>query len=169
MGGELATQHEVAYHRQRTAAADLVARMRTRPDGWAHSSFHNPTNALWVDPFRDIYRCPAVMEKLGKLSDGGKWVCGVDAFLHRPGCVVYSFGSNGDTSFEEAVLNRTACAVFTFDPTLAPAVQARVEAVPGITFQAVGLSAADGDTVIGGRTLPVRTLATLMRQRARLD
>ena len=98
--GNLATQNEAAYRRQHTAAADLVARMRARPDGWAHSSFHNPTNALWVDPCRDIYRCPAVMEKLGKLSDGGKWVCGVDAFLRRPGCVVYSFGSNGDTSFE---------------------------------------------------------------------
>ena len=164
MAGDLAAQHEDAYRRQRTAAADLVARMRTRPDGWAHSSFHSPTNALWVDPFRDIYRCPAVMEKVGKLSDGGKWVCGVDTFLQRPGCVVYSFGSNGDTSFEAAILNRTSCAVFTFDPTLAPEVQAKVEAVPGITFKAVGLSAVDGNAVIGGRTLPVRTLATLMRE-----
>ena len=164
MAGDLAAQHEAAYRRQRTAAADLVARMRTRPDGWTHSSFHSPTNALWVDPFRDIYRCPAVMEKLGKLSDGGKWVCGVDTFLQRPGCVVYSFGSNGDTSFEAAILNRTSCAVFTFDPTLAPEVQAAVEAVPGITFNAVGLSAVDGNAVIGGRTLPVRTLATLMKE-----
>ena len=164
MAGDLAAQHEDAYRRQRTAAADLVARMRTRPDGWAHSSFHSPTNALWVDPFRDIYRCPAVMEKVGKLSDGGKWVCGVDTFLQRPGCVVYSFGSNGDTSFEAAILNRTSCAVFTFDPTLAPEVQATVEAVPGITFKAVGLSAVDGNAVIGGHTLPVRTLATLMKE-----
>ncbi len=162
---DLATQHEAAYRRQRAAAADLVARMRAQPAGWAHNSFHSPTNALWVDPFRDIYRCPAVMEKLGKLSDGGKWVCGVDSFLQRPGCVVYSFGSDGDTSFEEAILNRTACAVFTFDPTLAPGVQARVEAVPGIEFAAVGLGAVDGDAAIGGRTLPVRTLATHMRER----
>ena len=162
---DLTVQSEAAYRRQRAAAADLVARMRARPDGWAHRSFHNPTNALWVDPFRDIYRCPAIMEKLGRLSDGGKWVCGVDAFLQKPGCVVYSFGSNGDTSFEEAVLNRTACEVFTFDPTLAPAVQSRVEAVPGISFTAVGLSSVDGDAVINGRSLPVRTLATLMRER----
>jgi hypothetical protein len=100
MDTNLAAQHEAAYRSQRTAATDLVARMRTRPDGWAHGTFHSPTNALWVDHFRDIYQCPVVMEKLGKLSDGGKWVCGVDAFLQRPGCVVYSFGSNGDTSFE---------------------------------------------------------------------
>ena len=161
---DLTAQHEASYRRQRAAAADLVARMRAQPAGWAHNSFHSPTNALWLDPFRDIYRCPVVMEKVGKLSDGGKWVCGVDSVLQRPGCVVYSFGSNGDTSFEEAILNRTTCAVFTFDPTLAPAVQAKVEAVPGINFQAVGLGAVDGDAVIGGRSLPVRTLATLMQQ-----
>lgn len=164
MGGDLSAQHEAAYRRQRAAAAELMTLMREEPEGWVHDSFHAPTNALWVDPFRDIYRCPAVMEKLGKLSDGGKWVCGVDSFLQRPGCVVYSFGSNGDTAFEEAILNRTSCAVFTFDPTLTPEVQAEVEAVPGITFAAVGLDAIDGDAIFGGRTMPVRTLATLMRE-----
>jgi Methyltransferase domain len=33
-------------------------------------------------------------------GDNGKWVCGVRTLLQRPGCIVYSVGSNGDVSFE---------------------------------------------------------------------
>uniref|UniRef100_A0A7S3U3D1 Methyltransferase domain-containing protein n=1 Tax=Emiliania huxleyi TaxID=2903 RepID=A0A7S3U3D1_EMIHU len=37
---------------------------------------------------------------------------------HRRGCVVYSFGSNNDFSFEEAVLEQDErCKIHTFDPT----------------------------------------------------
>lgn len=39
-------------------------------------------------------------QKLGSESrtgDHGKWVCGVQTLLQRPGCVVYSIGSGGLT------------------------------------------------------------------------
>ena len=39
-------------------------------------------------------------QKLGSESrtgDHGKWVCGVQTLLQRPGCVVYSVGSAGLT------------------------------------------------------------------------
>ena len=42
---------------------------------------------------------------------------------------VYSIGSNGDTNFEEAMLNSTACDVHTFDPTLGPQAMAAVQRV----------------------------------------
>ena len=156
---------EVAYTRQRQAADRVVQLMRAKPDDWERSSYHRPTKALWIDPFRDFYQCPAVLEKVGSMSDGGKWVCGVDSFLQRPSCVVYSFGSKGDTSFEESIIENTACSVWTFDPTLSKQDAAKVSAVSGLEYTAVGLSDKDGEMDINGIVRPVRSLATLMKER----
>lgn len=41
------------------------------------------------------------------MGDGGKYVCGVDALAELKegrGCVVYSFGINGESSFEAGEL-----------------------------------------------------------------
>lgn len=38
--------------------------------------------------------------------------------LRRPGCVVYSFGSDNQVRFERRMLERTACDVHVFDPTV---------------------------------------------------
>ena len=154
-----------AYARQREAGDRLLSSMRAAPDAWTRGIVHSTHGALWVDPFRDFYRCPGVVEKVGRLSDGGKWVCGVDTLLQRPGCVIYSFGSNGDTSFEEALLNTTKCSVWTFDPTLDASKLAKVNAVAGLNFTSVGLADLDGEMAIAGNVLPVRTLHTLMRER----
>ena len=107
----------------------------------------------------------APWKKIGGMSDGGKWVCGVDTLLQRSGCVVYSIGSAGKTSFEEAVLRHTACTVRAFDPTLDAATTAKVTTIAGLNFTSVGLSDVDGEQVIGGVMRPVRTLRTLMRER----
>jgi hypothetical protein len=155
----------LAYDRQREAADSLVETMRAAPANWFRGSIHRGARALWVDPFRDFYRCPGIVEKLGNLGDGGKWLCGVDDLLQRPGCVVYSFGSNGDTSFEEAILERTACSVWTFDPTLSEEATAKVAAVPGLNFTAVGIAEKDGSVELKGEARPVRTLHTLMQER----
>jgi len=40
-----------------------------------------------------------------------------------PGCIIYSVGSSGDFSFEQAVLKRTKCSVHTFDCTYSGVVQ----------------------------------------------
>ena len=60
-----------------------------------------------------------------KHFDGGKWLCGVDAFSQRPSnaqkkCVVYSFGSNYDTTFEDEINKATAgaCEIHVYDPTM---------------------------------------------------
>lgn len=43
-------------------------------------------------------------------GDNGKWVCGLRTLLKRSPCIVYSFGSNGETSFEQDILRATKCA-----------------------------------------------------------
>jgi FkbM family methyltransferase len=156
---------KAAYDRQRKAGDRLLERMRAAQDAWEQGYYHRPTRAVWVDPFRDFYRCPAGLEKVGALSDGGKWVCGVENLLQRPGCVIYAVGSNGDASFEKAMLEKTKCSVWTFDPTLNDEAQARVNSVPGLNFTAVGLADKDGDVEVMGAVRPVRTLETLMRER----
>ena len=100
------------------------------------------------DYFMPVYNGCTVQEKLGvvpRLGDNGKWMCGVQSLLQREGCVVYSFGSNGDTSFEEDVLRKTVCEVHTFDPTLSPEQEAKVLAVPGINLHKIGLAAKSGE------------------------
>lgn len=63
------------------------------------------------------------------------------------------------------MLNRTKCSVWTFDPTLNSGALARVSAVPGLNFTAVGLADTDGEIEVMGAVRPVRTLETLMRER----
>ena len=45
-------------------------------------------------------------------DDNGKWVCGLRTLLKRSPCIVYSFGSNGKTSFEQDILRATKCVHF---------------------------------------------------------
>lgn len=139
---------------------------------------HGPKIRVW-DYFGPFYNCPALRERVGKIGDGGKWVCGVRAWLQRPSCVVYSIGSKGEVSFEKGVVAQTKCSCHTFDPTLTEEQKRAVLAVPGVQFHNVGLGAADGTLEIEeegsgkkGRRLhwvqktkasyPVKTLTSLM-------
>ncbi|EAS30771.1 uncharacterized protein CIMG_06250 [Coccidioides immitis RS] len=63
------------------------------------------------------FNCPYELERVGREGDGGKWVCGMsryEANKNRP-CIVYSFGVNDDSAFEDAVLRRTNCEIWGYD------------------------------------------------------
>lgn len=48
------------------------------------------------------YSCPHEMERVGRMGDGGKWVCGMSRFVDFPRdreCVIYSFGVRDESSF----------------------------------------------------------------------
>ena len=56
------------------------------------------------------------LARLGCAGDGGKWVCDPHRYLGE-NCLVYSFGSNNEFSFEEAVHHfNPHCEIHTFDP-----------------------------------------------------
>lgn len=90
----------------------------------AIQDFISPYN-VW-DLFRPTFFCPFDLERVGKLGDGGKWVCGMSRYeALSPGpssevspettMVVYSFGVEHDSSFEAALLARTNAEIWGFD------------------------------------------------------
>jgi hypothetical protein len=68
------------------------------------------------------------LKRLGRVGDGGKWLCGTSSWLHpttttttttrSDKCVVYSFGISVDSSFEEELLLTTDCTIYCFDPSI---------------------------------------------------
>jgi len=104
------------------------------------------------------WSCP-FEERVGKLGDGGKWLCGL-RFLKSP-CVVYSFGSNYDITFETDVASISQCEIHIFDPT----VTGPPEGLPSrTTFHMIGISDHDGTEPIDGKNFPVKTLETIMKE-----
>ena len=104
---------------------------------------------IW-DFYTPDYNCPLLKERVGRLGDGGKWVCGLRALLEDRPCIVYSVGSNGETTFEVDMLNRTSCEVHTFDPTLSNETQSSMAAaVPEMQFHPIGIGRGENTTLAG--------------------
>lgn len=83
---------------------------------WAKSDGRQP----WWWYFQPAFNCPHEVERIGRINDGGKWVCGVSV-LERPSskkCVIYSLGVFDDSSFEAAMLERTNCEIWAFDASV---------------------------------------------------
>ncbi|EJU02302.1 hypothetical protein DACRYDRAFT_21995 [Dacryopinax primogenitus] len=60
---------------------------------------------LW-DFFLPSFDCQHYVERIGRLGDGGKWICGMDLIADKASPVIYSFGVSDDSSFEAALLER---------------------------------------------------------------
>ncbi|PVH80514.1 hypothetical protein DL98DRAFT_491330 [Cadophora sp. DSE1049] len=62
------------------------------------------------------WNCPYEVERIGRMGDGGKWVCGMSRYekKSRP-CVLYSFGVQNESSFEQEMLERTNCEIWGYD------------------------------------------------------
>ena len=136
------------------------------------SLFDAATSIVAYDLFEPTWICEAAERLPPKFEvgngDGPKWVCGVDALATLPDCLVYSLGSNGDTSFESGIKQRAPrCEIHTFDPTLDKPWQLEsvhaAEAAGWLRFHAVGISDVDGTFAIQDRTFPALSLPSLKR------
>ena len=115
--------------------------------------------------FAPVYDCPWTLERTNFVSefnfDGGKWTCGVSEMRQsgRP-CVVYSFGSNADSAFEDGVRRTNpACEIHIFDPTSKPPPRFREKEY---SFHEMGLCSEQ--TKANGRlTMKCDTLSSIMR------
>ncbi|KAF8857706.1 hypothetical protein BDZ45DRAFT_744207 [Acephala macrosclerotiorum] len=141
------------------------------------SDFGKYPYTLW-DFFPSTYTCPHDMQRVGRLGDGGKWVCGMSLYEAKPGLavtaqassssnsrpqtIIYSFGVNDESTFEAEMLARIPSAqVYAFDfsvsrfgPQISPSYSARAH------FSKVGLGAKDEFA----RTPQFFTLQTLMKE-----
>jgi hypothetical protein len=88
-----------------------------------HDSFPGKGNnegvpfLIW-DFFTASFTCPWEMERVGRLGDGGKWVCGMSKYTEsaKPKTIIYSFGVNLESSFEAAMLDKVPNAeIFAYD------------------------------------------------------
>ncbi len=86
--------------------------------------------------------------RIGKLGDGGKWICDPHRISHQENCLVYSVGSNNDFSFEKSVLEEIGqhCEIHTFDFGDYSAGAAKVghrmhngEKLPAVNYHQVGM------------------------------
>jgi len=76
-----------------------------------------PAYTVW-DFFPPAFNCPYELERVGALGDGGKWTCGLSRIAEKPDCIVYSFGTNYESSWENEVLARSRnCQIWAYDST----------------------------------------------------
>ncbi|KAL4532729.1 hypothetical protein Ndes2526B_g08312 [Nannochloris sp. 'desiccata'] len=136
------------------------------------ASFESPK--VKYDPFEPTWNCH-IERRIGKeFGDGGKFVCGaLDSYFSSRPCLVYSVGSHGDFTFEQAVLNDLSqdCEVHTFDPTGNSSAWEGVATASGVHFHAWGLRGEDPskDAILfNPLTNKHNPLLTLMEMRTRL-
>ena len=139
-----------------SAASDV--RLASRTAHWtrasdeayaAHVSARNASERAgdaiswaWMAP---DWRC-SEMSRLGRMSEGGKFVCRAEELATRRTCVIYSFGVSGDVTFETELLGNvlagSRCQLLAFDPTVkADARAPRQLAEVGARFFETGLVA----------------------------
>ncbi|KAJ7166415.1 methyltransferase domain-containing protein [Mycena crocata] len=98
--------------KQRTA---MIKKYGPTPDKIESFPVHGEFYTIW-DFFPPAYQCPHRVQRVGTLGDGGKYLCGMPRIATKKSCVVYSFGINGESSFEADILNRApGCQVYGYD------------------------------------------------------
>ncbi|KAF2008957.1 hypothetical protein BU24DRAFT_88803 [Aaosphaeria arxii CBS 175.79] len=134
------------------------------------SDFGKYPYTLW-DFFPPVYTCPHDIQRVGRLGDGGKWVCGMSVYEETPkapfanpqdGIVMYSFGINGESSFEAEMLERVPnLRIWGYDYSVGGwGPQIPEDALDRVFFGKVGLG--DEDDV--SRDPPFYSLPSLMKQ-----
>lgn len=89
----------------------------------------------------------AYERRIGRLGDGGKWVCDPHRITSKNECLVYSIGSNGDASFEAAILQDVSsdCEIHVFDfDDYSESVQQQTNHSHNVHYHQWGLSSTTG-------------------------
>lgn len=115
-------------------------RQQLRKAAIASRTANDGTRNIW-DLFEASWACSS-HARLGRVGDGGKWLCEPERLERQRQCVVYSFGSAGETSFEQAMISM-GCNVHSFDPTLDQRQQDHLATIIGLNFHGIGLKAAN--------------------------
>ncbi|KAJ9151820.1 hypothetical protein NKR23_g2752 [Pleurostoma richardsiae] len=110
------------------------------------------------------FGCPHEIERVGRMGDGGKWVCGMSRYetlpKERP-CIVYSFGVWEESSFENELLSRTHCEIFAYDFSV---VDFGVQLEPDNRARAHFMQAGIAGKTNESQTPPFYSIADLMKK-----
>jgi len=116
---------------------------RNHKPGYFYQNHYEPEFRCWHE------------QRIGKLGDGGKWICDPHRIANSKDCLVYSVGSNGDFTFEVDVLKKIGehCEIHTFDfgnygekaAELGNRTDANGKELPAVNYHEYGLSDKDGD------------------------
>ncbi|KAL5012344.1 hypothetical protein ScPMuIL_010895 [Solemya velum] len=95
--------------------------------------------------------------RIGRGGDGGWDICEDEAYKPKKPCLVYSFGINGDYSFDDGIVKRYGCEVHSFDPTMN--IKEHKHA-PSVWFHPIGLAGRNGEMDKIG---PIMTLGSIRK------
>ena len=115
-------------------------RSQQRKAAVASKTPNDGTRNIW-DLFEAMWQCGS-KQRIGKIGDGGKWICQPELLGSTKPCVVYSLGSAGEPSFELEMLE-LGCEVHTYDPNLSQGTQSKLANIRNLHFHPVGLASAD--------------------------
>ncbi|XRB17673.1 methyltransferase [Pseudoscourfieldia marina] len=83
-------------------------------------SGNGPNNArAWWQRFWEPCIACKDEERIGRIGDGGKWICDPQLVLSKP-CSVLSVGSSNEFSFEREMVERFRCTIHIYDHTSIP-------------------------------------------------
>ncbi|KAF9227115.1 hypothetical protein BS17DRAFT_747348 [Gyrodon lividus] len=106
---------EVHYNEMLRQRQELIKKWGPTPDKVDSFPSNGEYYTLW-DFFLPSFRCPHRVERIGVMGDGGKWICGLERVIPKNKCVMYSFGINGESSFEADIMKAApACEVYGYD------------------------------------------------------
>lgn len=85
-----------------------------------HGRQVSPGRVFYQENWEPTWSCD-FEQRIGKIGDGGKWLCDAYLIAESKKCNVISIGSFNDWSFEEAIYElNPRCKIFTFDHTINP-------------------------------------------------
>ncbi|TDL19829.1 hypothetical protein BD410DRAFT_899974 [Rickenella mellea] len=113
----LIAQSELVYKQLLLQRKDFITKFGPTPD--KISMFPRMQEYTVWDFFPAAFNCPHEISRIGRLGEGGKWVCGLSRIQDKQDCVVYSFGISHESSFEAEILSRTkGCKIYGYDFTV---------------------------------------------------
>ncbi|KAG8214141.1 hypothetical protein J3R82DRAFT_10907 [Butyriboletus roseoflavus] len=106
---------EEQYQKMLDQRQDLIKKWGPTADKIDPFPSHGEYYTLW-DFFLPSFKCPHRVERVGVMGDGGKWVCGLERITPKKKCVMYSFGINGESSFEADIMKAApGCEAYGYD------------------------------------------------------
>lgn len=105
---------EAIWQRSVDLRNEIFSNQRDNSGTFFHIDPKHTLFSMW-DLFPATWNCPHDFQRIGRLGDGGKWVCGMSLYESIPmsnfekpddGLIIYSFGINRESSFEAEMLQR---------------------------------------------------------------